>query len=365
MVGINVNAQQRMSYCTRYNNFAQLSYRSENVIVGDFLQHDNTTTQEALVLDSTLIDSYSNYKYYLHFANLHNKEGKTYKVTDKHGKSRNVAPSSCGIVIGYTNQGYWLVTVKCSNTALYNESVDKRSMTVTLMRCDNGKCREVDSFTTSADVDLNDGYNYLCAQVDDKFIKISLGKDKLKKVINHVMDAAEQRLNEGFETVKVGYYVAPGAMISIERAVLSQGEASSTSAPLYTHWTREALDRHFEQSKNPFEGYWTYLDRDMEDSWLKLGGRYTVALVETEQGYDVIYIEGAQVKKSLWQLGMKKGEMHKTIFTDNFSGKWIDATFEPIDEDVYVTFESGVILNFKFPVYKSQVRFSKVLDAGL
>ena len=50
----------------------------------------------------------------------------------------------------------------------------------------------------------------------------------------------------------------------------------------------------------------------MEDTWLKMGGRYTIALVETSTGYDVIYIDGAQVKKSQWHLGMKKGEMTKT-----------------------------------------------------
>ena len=104
------------------------------------------------------------------------------------------------------------------------------------------------------------------------------------------------------------------------------------------------------------------LDRDMEDTWLKLGGRYTIALVETDNGYDVIYVDGAQVKKSQWITGMKKAEMNKTIFTDNFNGKWFDSTLEAIDQDVYVTFESGVILSFKFPVYKSQVRFSKVLE---
>jgi hypothetical protein len=100
----------------------------------------------------------------------------------------------------------------------------------------------------------------------------------------------------------------------------------------------------------------------MEDTWLKLGGRYTIALVENSQGYDIIYVDGAQVKKSLWHTGMKKGEMRNTIFTDNFNASWIDATLEPINQDVYATFESGVILNIKFPVYKSQVRFSKVLD---
>ena len=168
---------------------------------------------------------------------------------------------------------------------------------------------------------------------------------------------------EGFSVGEDGVTLTAEQAIAIERAVLSQSTIEPNPASLLeTQWTREALDRHFAQSKNPYEGYWTYLDRDMEDTWLKLGGRYTIALVETKSGYDLIYIDGAQVKKSLWHPGMKKGEMKNTIFTDNFTGTWIDATLEPISQDVYATFESGVILTIKFPVYKSQIRFSKVLD---
>jgi len=99
----------------------------------------------------------------------------------------------------------------------------------------------------------------------------------------------------------------------------------------------------------------------MEDKWLRLGGRYTLAAVWRDGGYDLIYVDGAQVKKSLWQMGMVKGRITKTIFTDNYEGEWIDATLEPINKDVYATLDNGVILTINFPVYKSQVRFSKLL----
>ena len=349
-------------YNTRYNNFESINHSHAAVVNGDFLQLHNSTTSNVVVTDSTAIDAFTSYKYYIKFANLHNKEGKSYKVTDLQGKSKKVTSTECGLVFNHTTRGCWRVAVSCSNSNLYNESVDSRTMTIKLIN-DYGSSTVVKQVTLNDGVDLYEDYNYLGVTVENNIISVKIGKDQLKEVLSYRLTTSDIEATTGIPSVKVGYFVGPGAMISIERAVLAHNDQPQPSpARLETHWTREALDRHFAASKNPYEGYWTYLDRDMEDQWLRLGGRYTIALVETEQGYDVIYVEGAQVKKSLWHTGMKKGEMTRTIFTDNFTGKWTDATLEPITDDVFVTFESGVILNFKFPVYKSQVRFSKVLN---
>ena len=356
-------AQSSTSYCTKYNDFAQLR-NDKASINGDCLQHANETSTSIIVLDTTFIDSQSDYKYYLKFANLHNKEGKNYKVKGTDGRMTSVASTQCGLVFNHNGRDYWTVTARCSNTNLYDEAVDVRSMTIELSKVVNGQTTIVEAVKLYKEVNLDDSYNYLCVQIDGQEIKVMAGKNSLKEIINHKMTPEELGINNGCDHVKVGYIVGPGAEISIERAVLTKPSMSKSSDghPVNTQWTREALDSHFQASKNPYEGYWVYLDRDMEDTWLKLGGRYTIALVETANGYDLIYIDGAQVKKSQWLPGMKKGEMTKTIFTDNFTGKWIDSTFELIDEDVYAVFESGVILTFKFPVYKSQIRFSKVLD---
>lgn len=357
-------SQSSTFYCTRHNDFSQLRNNSTATVNGEYLQEGNETSKCLINLDTTTIDSYSSFKYYIKFANLHNREGKTYKVKDARGNTSSISSTQCGLVFYYNGFDYWSVSAHCTNSSLYNESVDVRSMTVELIHHHNGKDTIVESTTLEHGVDLHDGYNYMGVAVEENAIKVLIGKDELKEIMSHEMSEQEQIACHGIAQTQVGYFVGPGAMISLERAVLavSSQDVEATGAPITTQWTREALDRHFESSKNPFEGYWVYLDRDMEDKWLKLGGRYTIALVETSTGYDVIYVDGAQVKKSQWLPGMKKGEMTKTIFTDNFTGSWIDATFQPIEEDVYATFESGVILTFKFPVYKSQIRFSKVLN---
>lgn len=353
------SAQSTTSYATAYNEFAQLNHDQRAVINGQCLQLNNQSPTNAIVLDTTTVDPYRNYKYYIHFANMHNKEGRSY-TAKKDGKSISISSTTCGIVFNYTKNSYWSVTTQCSNSNLYNESVDERTMTITLSKIDDGKIQVMKTATLKKGVDMTTEFNYLGVQIVEGVISVMAGENELNEVLSYPLP---QDALAAIETVKVGYLVGPAAAISIERAVLTQSIAEQNPAnSLETHLNREALDRHFAQTKNPYEGYWTYLDRDMEDTWLKIGGRYTIALVETLNGYDIIYVDGAQVWKSQWHTGMKKGEIKNTIFTDNFNGKWIDATLEPITQDVYATFESGVILTIKFPVYKSQIRFSKVLN---
>ena len=71
-------AQSTTSYATAYNNFAQLNHDERAKINGKYLELKNGRTSPTIVLDTTRIDPYRNYKYYLHFANLHNKEGFAY-----------------------------------------------------------------------------------------------------------------------------------------------------------------------------------------------------------------------------------------------------------------------------------------------
>ena len=123
-----------------------------------------------------------------------------------------------------------------------------------------------------------------------------------------------------------------------------------------------ALDAHFAASTDPLEGYWQYLDRDMDDNILRLGGRYVVALVQAGDGYDIIYVNGAQVKRQQWTTGLWKGHLKKTAFIDNYTATWVDATFLPITDDVYATFDNAVILTLRFPVFRSQLRLAKVVD---
>jgi hypothetical protein len=269
------------------------------------------------------------------------------------GKTTITSPQ-WGLVFNYDEQGnYCAVVLSCDNSAPYDDITDERSMRVSLMQYQDGDVTEVASTTVSKGVSLEDDLNTLCADVDERGVRISIGKEELQTVL-------EASIVRPVGAVQVGYLVGPGSRVAIERAVLTI-EREDQVAPS-TLWTLEALDEYLANSIDPVEGYWRYLDRDMEEKWLRIGGRYTLAVVRTDDGYDLIYIDGAQIKKSLWNPGMFKGHMVKTVFSGNYDLTWIDATMEPIGDDSYATIENGVILTFNFPVFKSQVRFDKVIE---
>ena len=326
-------------------------------INGDLLIEENATMATAITIDTLSIHSTA-YRYQLRLANLNNKQGKTISVKDPMtgGKTQITSPQ-WGLVFNRDEEGnYNAVVLSCDNRSPYDDITDQRSMQVSLIQRMNGETSILAVADIKKGVSLEDEMNTVCVDVDEHGVTIMVGKDELKQVL-------EADVKRPMGPVQVGYLVGAGARVALERAVLTIDNGKQVAAT--TLWSLDDLNQYLSASSDPVEGYWKYLDRDMEDKWLRLGGRYTIAIVRADDGYDLIYIDGAQVKKSLWQPGMKKGHMTKTIFSGNYDASWIDATMEPIDKDVQATIENGVILTLNFPVYKSQLRFAKVLDGDI
>ena len=351
----------RSHYATAHNQFAsltagltsQLHAHVACVMDGERLEVTNGNANSLVLTDTTLTSS-SGYSYLVRASSLSGQAGRSYTVTDAQGKKRRVDNTSWGIIFAHTDANHYLrAELSCSNSNLFDDITDKRIMTLTVYRHNGNTDEPLTSHTVTDGVDMEDGLNTLMVSVDNGQAVISVGKKKLQKVATIALDAAEPT------TVKTGVYFSPGAHVAIERTVLTTD--SNPPRRIATTWTREALDQHLSMSNDPIEGYWQYQDRDMEDRWLRLGGRYTVAVVAANGGYDIIYLTGAQVNAAQWQSGLLKGHISKTIFDGHYDLEWIDATFLPIIQDAYAAFENGVLMTLNFPVYKSQLRLSKVL----
>jgi len=354
-----LDGQGKSYYNSASNRFGGLFPHPEMRMKGryktieqDRLIDENATLATAVGLDTMMINSTA-YRYQLRLANLNNKLGKTRSIKNPMtGEKTNISRTEWGLVFNRDEEGnYCAVVLSCDNSAPFDDITYQRSMLITLISKHNGETVEIARTSLTKGIALEDGLNTVCVDVDERNVVISIGKDELHQVL-------ESKITRPSGFVQVGYLVGPGASISLERAVLTINNEKQVDVT--TRWTREALDEYLANSSDPIEGYWQYLDRDMEDKWLRLGGRYTMAIVRADDGYDLIYIDGAQVKKALWQTGMKKGHISKTLFVGNYDLRWIDATMEPIEnDDTYATIENGVILTLHFPVYKSQVRFAK------
>lgn len=339
-------AQSVTVYSTNYNGFRNLQ-RPEGAIVDKQgrLVVENGTDSPILISDSTIIDVSAPFKYYARMANLHNSEGRTYKVKTASGTKR-VSEPRWGVCL---DDGAHRLTVmlSCSNENWNDEVRGNRTMHVAVSLDD----RLLSAIDTDEDVKLDHKLTAVgVSRQDEGRYSILLGAERLREVA--IVDASALS-----GTATIGIVADEGSKVAIERSVLSY---SPKAAPLTTReWTPESLAAHLATSVDPYEGYWTYLDRELEDKWLGLGGRYTIALVANGNGYDILYIEGAQVMGAKWQPCQIKGTMTRTIFTDNYRARWIDATGEDMGDDVQAAFEGSSILNVKFPVFKSQLRFSK------
>lgn len=323
-------------------------------IEDNLLIEENATMVQVLGIDTMTVNSPA-YRYQLRLANQNNKQGKPRTIKNPMtGEKTTLNSTEWGLVFNRDEHGnYCAVVLSCDNSASFDDITSQRSMLVKLVQYKNRETVTLAQTTLSKGVAMEDEMNVVCVDVDERGVTVLLGKNELQQVLEH-------EVARPAGAVRVGYLVGGGARVAIERAVLTINNDNQVIQS--TDWTIEKLDAYFAESADPVEGYWKYLDRDMQDEWLRLGGRYTLAVVRSDDGYDLIYIGGAQVKKSMWETGMLKGHMIKTPFAGNYDATWIDATLEPIDRDVQATIENGVILTIQFPVYRSQVRFAKVLE---
>ena len=263
------------------------------------------------------------------------------RFTNSKAKKNGHLSPACGMVLFYKNpSNYYTLEMTAYNTHPYDEMRDERQVKVSLFKVEHKNVMLVKEQIVGSDINLYDGINSLCADVQKNAVNVLVGDKQLKELFT--ADIPKEDRGD-----VMGLMVAP--------------DEKCETTKIMTAWTKAKLGAYFAKSKNPFEGYWEYLDRDMDDGIARLGGKYRIALVATGDGFDIIYVSGAQVGKSEWCEGMLKGRLTKTIFNDNYKAFWIDSTFRPIDDDVNGFFESGVILDMSFPTYKSKIRFSKVL----
>lgn len=337
LVSLSVSSETLWHYNTSFNSFQD--YGNRCALDGKYLLLKNQSDKDSIVLSNRTIDD-DDFKL---MVRLSNQKAKTVSQTIP----------ACGLVLFYADEAnYYTLEMVPFNTVPHDDMRDERLIKVSLCKVENGHKTILSSKTTGKNVNLYDGLNTLCADFHEGTLSVSVGDKRL----HHLFTFVPITKRFGLQT---GLIVSKGGKMKVERTVLSLEKSDKEKT--YTEWTKEKLITHFRVSKNPFEGFWEYLDRDMDDGIARIGGKYTLALVETNDGFDIIYISGAQVGKREWKEGMLKGKLYKTIFTDNYKARWADATFRILDDDVNGYFESGLILDMSFPTLKSKIRFSKVL----
>ncbi|MCC8113733.1 MAG: hypothetical protein LIP03_06990 [Bacteroidales bacterium] len=127
--------------------------------------------------------------------------------------------------------------------------------------------------------------------------------------------------------------------------------------------TMESIDQYLLTTTDPLEGKWCYIDRDVDQNRASIGGKYTLAIVKSPdgQGYDIVYLSGADKEPEKWPELRIKGRLAPTIFANNYDMVWIEAGGRALtDDNNAVLSADGALLTLKFPIYKSQLRLRRM-----
>ena len=338
-------------YSTYLNGFAHFSHDSSAGQAGHILQIDNSTDAPVMVLDTIAHDPAASFRFVARFANLHNAEGKSYRYfLSPSGKSRKISNTEWGVVWNYVDSLNYCRLSLCGHNSNLHDILDERTLSVTISQVSNGNTSILRQLSLRKNVSLYEGFNTAHIALCDSASTILLGNQKLSIIAS----LPQIPLVPGSH---FGLYAGKGALLAIERMVIQS--THSPADDLATRWTAESLNEHFATSTDPIEGYWDYLDRSLNESQLRLGGRYRIALVKSPTGYDIIYVSGAEVDGRLWRFGMLKGSLSPTRFIDNYALLWYDTEKQPFEADVHASIENMSILTLHFPLAASQIRFAK------
>lgn len=343
------NIYSQTAYLTYLNKFGELK-NSENTINDNVLCDRNMSFDD--IVNITVVNtSKATFDSYIRFRNLNNKEGKKYKVCGVNGETRKISNPYWGYVWNYQNkQNYYAVTLKGYSTASH-DILDSRLLQVDVFRMCDGKKDFLKTLRLDDGVDVYDGNNVIRIKYDGNITSVYLGKKELK-CIDNIQGV------EYCDSMGIGYIMGSGSELQIERLVYKKNKIKELE--LMTEWNKHKIDSCLKNKTNYIEGLWIYLDRNIDDENIKLGGKYTLAVVKNDVGdYDILYYDGSVVNSSKWKCGMLKGRLKRTKFQNNFDLIWYDSTMKEMSDDSYAVFESGTILTLYFPVEKSQIRFVK------
>ncbi len=131
------------------------------------------------------------------------------------------------------------------------------------------------------------------------------------------------------------------------------------SKKLSTDYDLNELMLRLDDSQDPLEGTWSYLDRVTDDNRARAGGAYNLVVVKENEQYLALYHSGAKVNGKKWRQMMIKGVLTSTPFVGHFDVKWYDSMMNVVDDECSATLDNEGILSLSFPLHKTLIRFYK------
>lgn len=267
---------------------------------------------------------------------------KKYKYTDTSGLSRSVAMPAWQIVV-YDTSGKEVSFLITSEEGGFDGISTRRQLCVA-----TGGVLSSEKIV-AGHTDASGATNVFSLQIKEGELCLKGGNHGLKVI-------AARSLPAGFSPMASGWKVMPGGAVRIDDVRLT--EYSGRSGNAKSPWLGGSLvDEYLADSEDPMEGYWLIYDRSLEESLVRLGGDYRLAMVRSDDGYDLLYMSGAVTNAGSWTPGMVKCRLRPSGADGIWRVEWTDSMFVPISNEVQAQVEgdSGLI-KIQFPYHRSSMR---------
>lgn len=204
------------------------------------------------------------------------------------------------------------------------------------------------STITGSGLDLYGGYNSYRVQRTEEGFEMSAGDREYNTLSN--VTSADGVING------VGVWVAPGGEIEVDNIVLRPAERPGRGR----YEDIEALMDRLNKSTDPIEGIWVELDRTLDESMLRPGGDYRLAIISAGEGYDIVYLSGAAKRPGSWREGDVKGHLTPNRVKGVYRVEWVDSEGETLPGEIRAQYEGTKILDIQLPYLGSGLRLKKI-----
>lgn len=278
-------------------------------------------------------------------ANLHAHPGKRFPFIDSEGREQRVKAPVWSFMLLMSNNDTLRLTVRSIELSTFDSGKAAAEVTLSSSIFSTPSTYLVDL----PDFDPHSGANTWEINLSPSRLSIRAGSPDL----GEILDIPRQHLN----LTAFGFEAAPGALLQVSDIDLSLTEAHSSPS---TWKGEEAFKARVKNSKDPLEGYWAIFDRDLEESLLRLGGDYRLALMKESNRYIAYYLSGAATNNKKWEQGMVKAILAPGPFPEVYNVEWIDSEGQPISESIVAQLEGEELLSIQFPYHNSSIRLRKI-----
>lgn len=310
----------------------------EGIIIGN--------TSAGIIADSYRLPSpSSDFTLTFRAGNLHAHPGKRYHYVGADSLSHMVRNPQWGMSLLFSPSDTLRITVRATTA----NRIDGEVQALEVRAAYGDGIKKTTQLTENAD--LTTGPNQWIIKARDGLLQILAGNNGVSEIFD--LEIEKKQLKA------VTFEAYPAAKLKITDISLTLPSPNFPSR--LTAWAdRERLDSYIKHSKDPLEGYWMVFDRSLEESKLRMGGEYTVAIVRGDSGYQLIYLRGAKTNGPSWKPGMVKAELTEGPFKGVFDVVWIDAEGKPLRNSAKAQLEDDDILTLQFPYHSSSLRLRKI-----